>query len=117
MAFDNFHQPALGEEGPKFCEECSGQVGTNLEYKISNAIDQMLCSNERTPLYFSVITSTDALQSGFSISCRSDGSIDLTRNIMIFAIIQSVCSNIVSYTCPQRAQDRVCLCHIPAFET
>ena len=68
VAFDNFHQPALGEEGPKFCEECSGQVGTNLEYKISNAIDQMLCSNERTPLYFSVITSTDALQSGFSIS-------------------------------------------------
>ena len=66
MAFDNFHQPALGEEGPKFCEECSGQVGTNLEYKISNAIDQMLCSNERTPLYFSVITSTDAFLDGIT---------------------------------------------------
>ena len=39
---------------------------------------------ELTPLYFSVITSTDALQSGFSISCRSDGNIDLKMILITF---------------------------------
>ena len=77
--------PALGEEGAELGEKCSSEIGANLREILLSFKHQALSPHgmlvKPTPLYFSVITSAEALQSGFNISCKSDGSMDLGQKI------------------------------------
>ena len=116
--------PALGEEGAELGEKCSSEIGANLR-EILLSYEQQAPSVllfslspcmlvKPTPLYFSVITSAEALQSGFNISCKSDGSMDLGQRNAYNLLL---CFMNMINTCPQKAPDKVCRCHIPVSGT